>query len=91
MAAAIAAGCGGDEEDAKDKCRAFAQRACEVAVSCGEYDKNEMDDCRKSFEDDARCDDAVRVSKSYDECMDALEEGACTYPDSCLKVILVEK
>lgn len=96
----VAAACGGDEDggkgSAKDKCRTFARRACEFLVTCDLADKSDLDECRKDVEDEASCDDAVRVSKSYDECLgDLKDEDECTddadIPSSCRGVILVDE
>lgn len=90
-------GCGDDDEDdAKAKCLAYIRAGCEFLAECGFIDESDVNACADGFMTQGRtCDDAVRVSSSYDECMDDLmDDDQCTddgqLPESCVQVITLE-
>lgn len=117
MIAAItmAPACGDDSADSGEdtvtaKCEAFASTWCSRAIGClvtvgalsESQQAEELDTCVDLVFAAVRCEDAVAVSSSYDQCLDDIEAKPCsdwdvpqtelstvTLPSSCSGVILV--
>jgi hypothetical protein len=91
----LSSACDADDSTAPGKCRALARTFCEVLVECGLADETDLPVCRRDVEQEAECDDAVRVEHDYGRCMNELEEAECRMatelPDSCRQVIGVRE
>jgi hypothetical protein len=83
----FALACGGDDpEKVQDKCETLVTTYCDRVVSCaddadllnGAVDANDLrDECESFLEDNAHCEDAIRVSKDYGECIRESKVNSC--------------
>ena len=82
---ALLSGCD-DPEKAQDKCASLVSTYCDRVVSCaqqgnllnGKFGPNDLrSECEKFMNDDARCHDAVRVGKSFNQCVDESSQVSC--------------
>ncbi|KYF55296.1 hypothetical protein BE08_33690 [Sorangium cellulosum] len=99
-----------DEDIATAKCEAFASTWCGRAIGClvtsgvlsGSQEAEALDTCVDVAVATARCEDAVAVRSSYDQCIDDIEAKPCsdwdvpetelstvTPPSSCNGIILL--
>jgi hypothetical protein len=105
----FALGCGSDDPTAQDKCETLVSSYCDRAVSCAQRAKlldssytaaDLREDCELGWETDVACEDTVRVSANYGECIrdvkslscdelnDVFNGGTPPLPSSCEEVIL---
>jgi hypothetical protein len=82
----FALGCD-DPEKAQDKCEALVTTVCEHVVECAQraglldasYTANDLrNECESSIADNAHCEDAVRVSKNFNQCVDDASTLSCS-------------
>ncbi|XYI02211.1 hypothetical protein ACMHYB_21520 [Sorangium sp. So ce1128] len=114
----MAPACGDDSADSTNsgedtvtaKCEAFASTWCSRAIGClvtvgtlsESQQAEELDSCVDVAFAAVRCEDAVAVSSSYDQCLDDIEAKPCsdwdvpetelstvTPPSSCNGIILL--
>jgi hypothetical protein len=85
----FAFGCGdggGGGEKASEKCDAFVATYCDRFVECAmaedlldaDFTAQELrSECEEYMQGNARCDTAVRVSKSFGQCVDDVQGLSC--------------
>jgi hypothetical protein len=76
---------GGEKGDAQIKCESFIQQICKVAADCAveggliqsSARAKQLDDCKSSFAAELDCGKAVKVSDTYDTCMEQVSNPPC--------------
>jgi hypothetical protein len=77
---------GGEKKgDAQVKCESFIQRICTVGADCAveagliqsSGRAKEFDDCKTSITAELDCSKAVKVSATYDTCMEQVSNADC--------------
>lgn len=96
-------GCG--DKSPVEKCEDLVSSVCDRAVDCITGAAGMHDDCVRAIEGELSCSSTKSVAKSYDECVDLLNEQSCptlfptdarsgemrlVLPDACLGVILTQ-
>jgi hypothetical protein len=81
----LAVGCD-DPEKAQDKCEGLTTTYCDRVVTCAvqadllgaDFTANDLrDECEMHLQNNAHCEDAVRVSKNFSECLDSSSAISC--------------
>ena len=69
--------CGGESNDAPEKCDALVDRLCERALVCAN-DGTTQAECVASAKTGLPCAQADAVSDGYDACLSELQSSPCT-------------